>query len=270
MKNKIIISILVLIFTAMFAGCSGEGSKEVSQEGTGEVSGDESKDLVAQDPVTQDLVAQESVAQDPIIDTSLEGIDLLQSISGDRPKNMKLKMDMTSYGMTTVSTIFYNGKNTRTETVTEGLGTSVLIYNANEEVMYSYVEGAGTGIRIVNADIQSAEDAGLMMDMSTKFLGLSEEISDSVIARVEKLDQEEVVYIETTQSDGEMGDVLVKMWYSIEYNMPLKYEIFMGQTPLMSLKVVEIEKDIKANISMFTVPSDINFEDINMEAMIEN
>ena len=130
MKNKIIISILVLIFTAMFAGCSGEGYKEVSQEGTGEVSGDESKDPVVQNPVTQDLVDQ-----DPIIDASLEGIDLLQSISGDRPKNMKLKMDMTSYGMTTVSTVLYNGKNTRTETVTEGLGTSVLIYNANEEVM---------------------------------------------------------------------------------------------------------------------------------------
>ncbi len=262
MKNKFLILILALIVALTVLGCSGEKAMENTETTNSQQDADQTMDV--EETNNEEAEASNEAA----IDSSLEGIELFSSISGDRPKTMKIKMDMTSWGTTTSSTSYYDGDNTRTETVVEEIGKSVLIYNADEEIMYNYVEGSGEGIKIIGADIESAEEAGLTMDMSTKFSAISQELSDDVIARVEKLDQEEVVYIEITESDEEVGDMLVKMWYSVKYKVPLKYEIIMGEQPLILLEVVEIEKDISIDKNMFIAPSDINFEDVDMDAMM--
>ncbi len=57
---------------------------------------------------------------------------------------------------------------------------------------------------------------GMMMDTSilaTLVDGGSEDITTS-IEYIEELGGEEVIYIEATQSDDEVGEILVKMWYS--------------------------------------------------------
>jgi outer membrane lipoprotein-sorting protein len=266
-KNKFFIIILVLILISALVGCSTEKPVE-NIVGTNSQQNTETA-VENEKPNTEEIKLEEPIVQETTIDSSLEGIDLLNSISGEKPKKMKIKMDMSTMAMTTSSTVYYDDNNSRTESAVEGMGKNVLIYNADEEVMYSYVEGTGEGVRISGADVESVEEAGLMMDMSTKFSALTEEVSDDFIARLEKLGEEEVVYIETTEEDEEMGDILVKMWYSVKYNLPLKYEVIMGQQPLMSLNVVEIEKDIKIEKDMFVAPSDVNFRDVDMDAMIE-
>ena len=261
MKNKFFIIILAMILAFTVVGCSKE--EPIAEVEETNMQQDDGQKMDVEEP------KKEEEPEEVPMDSSLEGMELFSSISGDRPKTMKMKMDTTSWGSTTSSTSYYDNDNTRTETVVEGLGTSVLIYNADEETMYNYVEGSGEGIRIVGADIESAEEAGLTMDMSTKFSGIAEEVSDDIVARVEKLGQEDVVYIETTESDEEMGDVLVKMWYSSVYNVPLKYEIIMNDQTLMLLEVVEIEKDINIDKSLFTAPTDVNFEDVDINAMMD-
>lgn len=246
MKRNYFIVVLVIILALTITACQKDQAIENSEE----------------------TLPETEQAEGTSLDSSLEGVALLNAISGDRPKTMKLKTQMTSAGMTTSSTVYYNGDNTRTETMVDGLGSTVVIYNTDEKVMYSYQEESKEGIRILNADVELAEEAGLMMDMSTKFSELSDEVSTDVIARVEKLGQEEVVYIETTNSDQEIGDVFIKMWYSAKYNMPLKYEMYLGQESLMTLETVEIEKDIKVDQEMFTPPADINFQDVDMNAVI--
>lgn len=246
MKKKFFVVALVLILILTAVGCSTE-----KPDAEGEPDG---------------AVVSE---QDTEIDSSLEGAALLNSLSGERPKTMSMKMTMTSFNMTTVSTIYYDGDNTRTETVIPEYGTSVLAYNADEKMMYSYVEGSGQGIRIIGADIASAEEAGLMMDLNTKFSEMTVGASDDMIARVEEVDGDKVVYIETTEFVEEMGEITVKMWYSPKYKLPLKYEIFTGQSPLMTMIVSDMKSGIKIDKNMFAAPSGMNFEDVNMDALME-
>ena len=279
MENKFFIFILTLVLVFTLVGCGGdeplESTEEPNQEqdidpteDQEEINNEEDSEEI-NDEEEPEGESEEPINQETSIDSSLEGIDLLNSISADRPKTMKMKMDMSSYGMSTGTTSYYDGDNTRTETVVEGMGKSVLIYNADEEVMYNYVEGEAEGIRIIGAEKESAEEAGLIMDLTTKFSNIEDDVSGVNVVRVEKLDEEEVVYIETSESDEEMGDITVKMWYSPKYNIPLKYEIYMGQETLMSLEVVEIEKNIKVDKNMFEAPADVNFQDVDMSQMME-
>ena len=66
-----------------------------------------------------------------------------------------------------------------------------------------------------------------------------------------------------------MGNVHVKMWYSTKYSTPLKYEVIAGEQPMMTLKVVEIESNIKVDASLFEPASDIEFQEVNMESMMD-
>lgn len=267
MKNKFLLIALVLIMIFTITGCSAEKPVENVEEVNSQQNAETA--VETEKPNTEEVEVEEPIVKETIIDSSLEGIELLKSISGERPKKMKMIMDMTTMGMTTSSTLYYDGNNSRTESLVEGVGTSVQIYNADKEEMYNYVEGTGEGIRVSGMDVKSFEEAGSIMDLDVKFSELKEEAPDNFIARVEKLDAEEVVYLEATESDEEMGDVLVKMWYSVKYNIPLKYEVAMGQQQLMSLSVVEIEKDIKIDENMFVAPSDVIFQDVDIDAMME-
>jgi len=261
MKNKLFLICLALIMILAVAGCSADEPAENSEESNSQ----QASEQVAEKDTSN---GEEAPAQEVHIDSSLEGMDLLKAISGERPKSMSMKMKTDNNGMSTNTLVYYDGDNSRTETSMDGYPTSIFIYNVDEEAMYSYVEGEENGIRIVGADIKSAEDVGLTMDMSTKFSELAEGVADGLIARMEKLGEEEVVYIESTESDEEMGDIIVKMWYSVNYNMPLKYEIYIGQNQLVSLNVTEIEKDIKIDKDMFAAPSDIVFQDVDIEGMM--
>ena len=190
MKNKYFIIILALILALTLIGCSKEEPVEKVEESNIQ------QDV--EEKIDEEEKNSEEKSEEVSIDDSLEGIELVSSLSGEKPKTMIMKMNTTSLGSNTSSTSYYDNDNTRTETVVEGLGTSVLIYIKNEEVAYNYVEGSGEGIKIVGANIEAVEEAGLITNMSTDFSGFSEEVSGDIIARMEKLGDEEVVYIETT------------------------------------------------------------------------
>lgn len=275
-KNIWMISMIMFLTLAMF-GCANDTTTEktkntVQAETTQSAEAEQSSSQDNLEDTTQtETNAEPVVAKQEVeaLNSSLEGTELLNSLSLSKPKSMKMVMEISGFGTKTISTMYYDGDNSRNETVVEGIGTSVVINNAAEKVMYNYVEGSGQGVKIVDADSESAEEAGLMMDMSTKLAALTDASSDAILARVETLDGEEVVYIEATEVDDEMGNVHVKMWYSTQYSTPLKYEVTAGEQTMMTLKVVEIESNIKIDPSLFEPASDIEFQEVNMKTMTD-
>jgi outer membrane lipoprotein-sorting protein len=239
MRNKFLAISLILILMLAIVGCSSEAPADSAEAG-------------------------DDTQQEATFDSSLEGMELLNSISGDRPKNMEVTMEITSLGMTSISKILYSGDNSRIETDVAGMGKSVQIYNATEEILYSYQENGANGVKMLGADSELVAESGLMMDFSSDFTDLSEDLPGDAIVRVEKLGDEEVVYLEATLEDDELGEMPVKLWYSVEFNLPLKYEMYTGEEIMMSLIVTAIEKNIKVNQNMFEEPSDISFQEVQM------
>lgn len=81
-------------------------------------------------------------------------------------------------------------------------------------------------------------------------------------------DGEEVIYIETTQADDDMGEMLVKMWYSEKYATPLKYEVYVGESLMTELKVTKIHDNVNFNDDTFMPPADIDFQEVNMDTVM--
>lgn len=251
-KNKILAFICITLMTLSISACGGN-EKPVEQS--------------AQQESNTDI--QETAVNEGI-DKNLEGLDLVRSIAYKKPEKLMMKSEMTASGMTTKMTTYYDGDKTRTEVESPNLPTSILISLPSEGVMYTYVSGQTDGFKMVGADNTYAEEMGLMVDDSELLTEIVDESSEDIIARVETLDGEEVIYIETTEADEEMGNVLVKMWYSNKYGTPLKYEVIMNETTMMELNVTEISDKEKIEDSLFVPPSDVNFQEVNMEQMMEN
>ncbi|WP_304509912.1 hypothetical protein [Anaerotignum sp.] len=252
-KNKILAFICITLVTLSISACGGN-EKPVEQSVQQKVEETDSQETAANEGIDKDL----------------EGIDLVHSIAYKKPEKLMIKSEMTASGLTTKMTTYYDGDKTRTEVESPNLPQSVLISLPSEGVMYTYVSGQSDGFKMVGADNTYAEEMGLMVDDSELLTEIVDESSDDIIARVETLDGEEVIYIETSEADEEMGNVLVKMWYSNKYGTPLKYEVIMNETTMMELKVTEINDKEKIDDSLFVPPSDVNFQEVNMEQMVEN
>jgi outer membrane lipoprotein-sorting protein len=116
---------------------------------------------------------------------------------------------------------------------------------------------------------EDAVDNGYITNDAELFTQITNEVSEDMTARVDTLDGQEVIYVETTEADGDMGEALVKMWYSVKYAMPLKYEYIVDGELTRSYKVVSIEKNIKIDKDSFTPPAGVNFVELNMDEMEE-
>lgn len=264
MKKNLFVIVLALLMAVALMACSAEEAVETAQEPKEESAQVEEVVEEAEEEIEEAEEDKEEALED-----STEGADLLSQLSGQMPKSLKMKMTTESFGMVTSSISYYEGDNTRTEIMIEGLGTSVIIYNADEEIIYSYVEGEELATRIMGADIDSAEEIGLTVDITNKYTELTEEIPDNMIARKEELDGEEVVYIEVTEVDDEMGEMLIKMWYSTKYNTPLKYEVLVDGQSFMLLTVTELETDMDIDSSIFMPPMGMEFIDVDLDSMLE-
>jgi len=195
-----------------------------------------------------------------------EGITLVKSMATERPEKLRIVSEMTAANMKTTMTTYYDGDKSKTEIDMPNMPKSILIHIPEEEVMYQYVFGESKGVKITGADKTGAEEMGLMMDDSL-LTALREGASDDITAKKDQLDGEDVIYIEATESEEDMGEVLVKMWYSEKYATPLKYEVYMEGTLMTALRVTEIHDNVNYNADTFMPPSDVNFQEVNMDTM---
>lgn len=269
MRNKGLIGLIILCLVLALAACGQEpkvsddtASTEVEKEKIAE------EELVEARSSTSESVTEIANNQD-VVDETLENVALVKSLSNQRPNKLLIESEMTAFNMTTKMKTYYNGKNSRTEIDVPDMAKSILIHLADEEVMYQYVYGQATGVKMTGANSDYAEEMGLMMDTSM-LAEITNASSKDITAKVDMLGDEKVVYIEATQSDEDMGEVLVKMWYSEKYATPLRYEIIVGETTMAHLEVTKITDSVSIDESIFTPPSDVTFEELAMETLMEN
>lgn len=260
LKKRItrIVSIFMMIFmiSVVSIGCSNGNKSEESKDETNTIVKDsEEKDNASEDDKSKDASNKE-----------LTGFELLKSLDFNPPKNYMFQSELKmSESMSSKSTTYIKGNSMRVESEGDILpGKTIMIYNAKEGITYQYTEG--TNIGVMMADGEDDEDA--MMDMDTSVPNLKdlfEELGEDVVARMETLDGEEVIYIEAVELDEEMGNVDVYMWYSTKYFTPLKYEMKTNEKLVLQSKVTKIEANIDIDDAMFEKPANVQFQDFNLD-----
>lgn len=268
MRNKIFVLLMVLSLSVTLMACGEKESQEpqVSNETNAEAV--VPKDQV--EPVEKTQAEEKTDTEDANKEESSDeknGVDLFQSMKTQRPEKLRIVSEMTAYNMTTTMTTYYDGDKSRTEIDIPDMPKSILISIPDEQIVYQYVYGESTGMKITGVDKEGAEEMGLMMDTSL-LTALTDGASDDITAKAEKLDGEEVIYIEATQADEDMGEMLVKMWYSEKYAIPLKYEVYVGEALMTKLNVIKIHDKVNYNADTFMPPEDVDFQEINMDTMM--
>lgn len=235
-KSKYLFAFLVVLSVFILAGC---GSNDAAKTDESKTTGEKTATL----------------------DESLSGVALLKSLNFNYPDSLKMTTKTTiANSMDTTSTTFTKGDNFRMEMEMPEIGKQITIYNAAEGVTYQYTEGQTTGFSFKDqATTTNLGDLNLEEGV-TSIDDITDIFPENVVARVETLNGEKVIYIETTENDGQNGTVDMHMWFSTKYGVPLKTEILSNGTVTMSSVVTDISADTIAD-SQFTPPSNVVFTD---------
>jgi len=237
-KTKYLIMFLVVLSVFMLAGCGGNDAAKTDQ-------------------------SQTDGEKTTTLDESLSGAALLSSLNFNYPDSLKMTTKTTmADSLDTTSTTFTKGDNFRMEMEMPDIDKQITIYNATEGMTYQYTEGQTTGFSF--KDQNTTTDLGdLNLDEGiTSIDDITDVFPENVVARVETLDGEKVIYIETTENDGQSGTVDMRMWFSTKYGVPLKTEILSNGSLTMSSVVTDISADNIAD-SQFTPPSNVLFTDFS-------
>lgn len=275
--KKLSILALILVLVMMVAGCSAAESKKDKgdasdkTEKTVEAKQEDTKDDDSEEAeVNAEEATEESDDKEDAgikLDTSLVGLALLESVDYNPPKKMKITTETTGMGFQSTSVTYYDGDDSRSETTSEDNGTQIHIYIGSEGVTYQYTEGESEGVMILDGE---DEDGGMGFTLEAPdFADLVDASSEDIEAKVEMLDGREVIYIKATESDEDYGDADVLMWYSIEYSVPMKYEMHMNGQLMMSYVVTDIEVGKSYDKALFEKPDGIEFMEFDMDALFD-
>lgn len=203
------------------------------------------------------------------LDESLSGTALLHSLNFSYPDSLKMttKTVITdSFDVT--STTYIKGDNFRMEMDLPEIGKQITIYNAADGVTYQYTEGQTTGM-FSNQKMTAGQEDMNMNDLEegvTRIDNLVDVFPDNVVARVETLNGEKVIYVETTKDDGQNGKMDMHIWFSTKYGVPMKTEVLSNGKITMSTAVIDISADTIAD-SQFMPPSNVDFTDFSSMGM---
>jgi len=236
-KTKWLLVILVVLSAFMLASCSGSKDADKTDE------------------------SQTESEKSTTLDENLSGAALLSSLNFSYPDALKMTTTTSVAGsFDTTSTTYTKNDNFRMETEMPDVDKQITIYNATDKITYQYTEGQTTGFSF--KDQETTTDLGdLNLDEGvTSIDDIADVFPENVVARVENLNGEKVIYIETSENDGQNGTIDTRMWFSTRYGVPLKTEILSNGTLNMSSVVTDISDGDIAD-SQFTPPSNVVFTD---------
>jgi len=266
MKRKGFLLVIIMILSFSLVAC---GETKVSLNANANENENEMNNNANIEEAEEEEAMDEAMAEEASLDSNLMGIELLSTLSTVQPKTLKMEAETNSFGMSMSTITYVDGNKTRLETDMGELGTSITINLPDENVVYYYEKGKTQGTKITDISQEDAMEEGYISNDSELFAEITNSPSNNIIARVEVLDGEEVVYIEATEADEDMGEMLVKMWYSVKYATPLKYELISAGDVLASYKVTSIEMNTKLDGALFAPPADVEFLDVDMSGMFE-
>ncbi len=265
MKKLVAMLIVILAISFSISAC---GENKSNNEAN--VNMNQEAEQVKQEVDEKEEIADEQQTDEETLDISLVGSALLNALNLVKPKTMKIEAETAYAGGTYKTVTYFDGDNTRIESMIPDMGTSVVISLAKENAAYTYTEGATEGIKMIGADLSDEEDMGFSVDSATLFENLKGESDDNFTAKVDTLNGEQVIYIETKDVDPEMGEITVKMWFSAKYGAPLKYEVISGTEIMMTYMVTNIEINTNLDKALFEAPSGVTFQEVDLEAMMSD
>lgn len=268
--RKIISLLCMVVLMFAFVGCSGE--KEVAEtsenfESSAVEMVDEDKDEKSDDSEVEDAVVkvvdviEEEQEEDVafLLDTSLTNLELLASIPYKMPGSVvSVTESVAADGTVAISKMYTKGFFTRTENEDVDGSMQVIIYNPDLGATWMFNESQGFGMVSYDEDDEDALDEGVFEGATFADL-YAEEDMENFEAKIEELDGEKVIAIHTKEDDGMDGSMDIFMWFSAEYGVVMKYEMYMNDTLLGSAKVVEFEVDGDIDDSLFEAPEGIEF-----------
>ncbi|MBN2899137.1 MAG: hypothetical protein JXO44_10225, partial [Clostridia bacterium] len=255
MKRKLLI-LSLLTLTLIFSGCGGS-----DVESSTPANSDSNSTQSA--PVSEPAETAPQTTEVALTDQAL-----LDSINGEMPdeyimtQKTQYLSDMEGSEMNLSSTIKMTvmGDYSMMEMDNEMMpGTFVTIYNPDEKTTYQYTKGQTFGMKF--EDVEGSMNDMFQTDENemdvVEFEDIDDTFGDHFIARKEVYNGKDVIYIEST--DGAMSDnTKIKMWYSDEFYIPLKYEIYSDDKLIMSSEVIEFEAHPSLSKADFEPPSDID------------
>lgn len=264
--RKILIILLTFISILYLSACSADSKNNSDQEIAQTTATIESKPVAE----STEMLATEQTETNSSNDSGdlegLEGVELLKSLVINEPNDLKVVTEMSGSGMNFTSTSYYKDGNYRTEMDMAGLGNQITIFNLDEGVTYQYTEGDTTGLKMTeDANMYEEGESIEVPDLKE----LMDSDSDIVTAKLEMLDGEKTVMIETSSNEEGLGEVSIKMWYSINYGIPLKYEMLINEQATMTSKVTELDANSKLDSKLFDAPDGVDFIDYNMNTMFD-
>ena len=236
-KNRLILIFLVVLSVLILTGCGG--SNDAAKTDQNQSNGEKTTSL----------------------DENLSGAALLSSLNFSYPDALKMTTTTSIAGsFDTTSTTYTKNDNFRMEMEMPDIGKQITIYNAAEGMTYQYTEGQTTGFSFKDQESATAPGDLNLDEGVTSIDDIADVFPENVIARVETLDGEKVIYIETSENDGQNGTIDTRMWFSTRYGVPLKTEMLSNGNLTMSSVVTDISDGDIAD-SQFTPPANVVFTD---------
>jgi outer membrane lipoprotein-sorting protein len=233
-------------------------------------SNDSSKNDASSSQVSESTVNESPKEEVMEEEKEPSGIELLDSIEAKIPDSYILEMKTTiSESITTTFKMTVMGEFSRIETynnMTEK--PMIILYNPELNAMFQYTEGDPVGMKFEGVDGSTGD---MFWDDSNDFSNLElEEVKDSLgsgfIARKDTYKGQDAIYIEGSfAQEGE--STMIKMWYSQEFFLPLKYEIYSGNQIVMTSEVISFDKNPSLTADDFLPPKTMQFQDLNMDMM---
>lgn len=247
--NRIFV-VFLIISILLLSGCSVRVGNSSTSSGSTDLN----------DSLTRD---SSSSGVSSGLNESLTGLELLKNLNVTPPDSYKVTTKASGLGLSVMNTTYVKGINIRTETIAGS--KSIDIYNVEDMIIYEYIEGEPTGmsftIDALPYDSRGKGMSPMRIEELIKDVNESANLNPSgTIAKVDTLDGEKVIYIETNNNqDGGRGVLTLKIWLSAKYGIPLKMESYVNGT-LYTTEAYDISTEPISD-SMFEPPSTVTFTD---------
>ncbi len=248
-------NVIMIVFLCIILAISGCGGTQPDDEATSESSSTSAETEASKGGAEENQP------------TELKNKSLLDSIDGEMPTTYVMEMTNTIDGTmsTTVKTTIMDDFSKMEMSGDMYPSAFVIIYNPEEQMTYQYSIGENFGMKFPATDdvIPNMMDTEDTSFDPVELEEIDEIYGDNFIAREDTLDGKPVIYIETKAFDA--SNSYMKLWYSTDFFLPLKYEVYNGDQLVVSSEVTFYDAAPDLSKEDFSPPSSINFQELNMD-----
>ncbi len=254
--------LLILILLIGFTGCAEEPENVQGMQEEENIEVIEEEVPKAEPPEEPEAMEAEEEPSQPI------GWDLLQGLVTREYQTLLVATELSGEkGLVAKTTAYYKDMNMRTETEVPDQQKYVMIVRGEDGFAYQYTEGMDKGIMVSYESVEDMVSPEMEQGMEPPDLEeIRDKFNESMIVREEKLDGQDVIYVEFSEMGDVLNQVVVKLWFLKENGYPIRQEMYSDGKLLMRSNVTRLEMNISLEDDLFVPPDNVDF----IEIMTEN